>query len=558
MRTTNKTHGAKFIADKIQKWGVRDVFIFQGGAITHILSEIGKNKKINYFCPHHEQTVAMASDGYSRLKGLGVGLVTSGPGATNLITGVASAYYDSIPCIFFTGQVGQFHIKGERSVRQRGYQETDVVSIFKSITNFSYQLKNIDEIDYILDKAHYLATHNRPGPVVLDIPFNLQKAIVTKKNLKKFKIPKIKNKISSNKIKTIVDKLNSSKKPAVILGGGVRLSKVSKEIVNFFKSKNIPILTTWPGQDLIDSNYKNYFGSVGRHSHLSACNIANNADVLLTLGVRFSPKIVTKFFSSKAYLISVDVDKFELNQGLAKPNLSINNSLENFIKIKQINFVKRFNNKNWILFCNKQKEKFFTNNLNSTKDTKFVNPYNFFIDFSKLAPKKGIYVNDTGCNLTYFMQSFISKPGQRIISSWGNSPMGYSIAGGIGAKLASKNLDVISIIGDGSFLLNVQELQFIKSHNLNNKILVLDNKVLGNTKIGAEVYKLISVGNDKKSGYFSPDIKKITKSFGLKYFYLRNNINQKTTINKFLKSTKGSVLHLKVDPDHYLAEYSNI
>ena len=148
-----------------------------------------------------------------------------------------------------------------------------MVSIFKSITNFSYQLKNIDEIDYILDKAHYLATHNRPGPVVLDIPFNLQKAIVIKKNLKKFKIPKIKNKISLNKIKFIVDKLNSSKKPAVILGGGVRLSKVSKEIVNFFKSKNIPILTTWP-EWLIDSDYKNYFGSVGRHSHLSACNIA--------------------------------------------------------------------------------------------------------------------------------------------------------------------------------------------------------------------------------------------------------------------------------------------
>ncbi len=180
---TKNISGAKFIANKIQSWGVKDVFIFQGGAITHILSEIGKNKKINYLCPHHEQTVAMAADAYSRIKGLGIGLVTSGPGATNLITGVASAYYDSIPCIFFTGQVGQFHITGKRSVRQRGYQETDVVSIFKPITNFAYQLKNVEEIDYILEKAYYLATSNRPGPVVLDIPFNLQKAQIIKKKI---------------------------------------------------------------------------------------------------------------------------------------------------------------------------------------------------------------------------------------------------------------------------------------------------------------------------------------------------------------------------------------
>jgi acetolactate synthase-1/2/3 large subunit len=555
---TKNISGAKFIANKIQSWGVKDVFIFQGGAITHILSEIGKNKKINYLCPHHEQTVAMAADAYSRIKGLGIGLVTSGPGATNLITGVASAYYDSIPCIFFTGQVGQFHITGKRSVRQRGYQETDVVSIFKPITNFAYQLKNVEEIDYILEKAYYLATSNRPGPVVLDIPFNLQKAQIIKKKLIRFIKPKEKKISISEKLKSIAAKLNTSKRPAVILGGGARLSYKNKEIVKFFKKKNIPILTTWPGQDLVETNYKNYFGSVGRHSHLSACNIANNADLLLTLGVRFSPKIVTKFFSSKAYLISVDIDKYELNEGLIKPKLTINTTLEKFIISKELNSIKKFNNKNWLSFCNFQKKKNFLNNLDSKKTTQFVNPYSFLLDFSKLAPKKGIFVNDTGCNLTYFMQAFKSKYGQRIISSWGNSPMGYSIAGGIGAKFAATNNQVISIIGDGSFLLNVQELQFINSHKLNNKIVVFDNKVLGNTKIGSEVYKIMSVGNDQKSGYFSPDIKKITRSFNLDYFFLKNNLNQIKIIKKFLKSKKGAVLHINIDPDHYLVEHSNI
>ena len=178
-----------FISNKILKAGIKNVPIFQGGAIFHIIDSIGRNKKLNYFCPFHEQSLAMSVDGYSRLKGFGVGCVTSGPGATNLITGVCCSYHDSAANLFFTGQVGQFHIKKNLNHRQKGFQETSVAKLFSSITKFSYQINNPNEIDYIIDKAIHIAKSGRPGPVVLDVPFNIQTAYVDPKRLKKY-IPK--------------------------------------------------------------------------------------------------------------------------------------------------------------------------------------------------------------------------------------------------------------------------------------------------------------------------------------------------------------------------------
>tara|TARA_B100000989_G_C19529506_1_gene468835 strand:- start:749 stop:1336 length:588 start_codon:yes stop_codon:yes gene_type:complete len=183
----NKISVARFIVKKLESWKIKDVPIFQGGAIMNVLSEIGKSKKIKYYCPYHEQALAMAVDAYSRLNGLGVGFVTSGPGATNLLTGVACSYYDSVPAIFFSGQVGQFHITGDRKVRQRGFQESDIVSIFRPVTKFSYQVKNAEEIEFILEKAKHIATSGRPGPVLIDLPFNIQKRLINPKYLRKFK-----------------------------------------------------------------------------------------------------------------------------------------------------------------------------------------------------------------------------------------------------------------------------------------------------------------------------------------------------------------------------------
>jgi acetolactate synthase-1/2/3 large subunit len=183
-----------FLAKKIKALKINNIPVFQGGAIMHLIDSIGELKGLNYYVPYHEQSMAMSADGYSRIKGMGVGCVTSGPGGTNLITGVCCSYYDSIPCLFFTGQVGQFHIKRSKEMRQRGFQETDMVSLFSSITKFAYQIKNPNEVGYIFDKAVYLAKKGRPGPVVIDLPYNIQIADINLKKIKKFFPPKENNK----------------------------------------------------------------------------------------------------------------------------------------------------------------------------------------------------------------------------------------------------------------------------------------------------------------------------------------------------------------------------
>lgn len=551
---------AKLIANKIESWGVKHVPIFQGGAIMNVLSEIGKNKKIKYYCPYHEQALAMAVDAYSRITGLGVGIVTSGPGGTNLLTGVACSYYDSIPCIFFTGQVGQFHITGKRKVRQRGFQETDNVSIFRPITKFSYQIKNPEEIDYILDKAYHIATSGRPGPVLIDVPFNVQVAKINLSKIKKFNF-KEKKITCNNDLTKLVKLINLSKKPLFIAGGGVRISKQEKNFLDLAYKIKIPIITTWPAQDIINSNNNLYFGSVGRHAHLSACKISQEADLIVSFGVRFSPKISTELFARKAKLVAIDIDNAELNEGLVRPTLKINLNLKDFFKEKKyLSKIKKNNNLDWINFCLKTKNTFFENYkcLNSKKRNNFVNPYFFVKELSKIVPDKSILLTDAGCNLTYFMQAFLSKKNQRIISAWGNSPMGYSVAAGIGAKLAVKSKLVISLIGDGSFLINLQELQFIKFNKIPLKIIVFDNKVFGNTKIGCEVYKIKNVGNDISSGYYPPEVKKLAKSFDIKYLYLKNDTNSNNVIKKFLNYKKAIILHLNLSPNHPLIEHHEI
>lgn len=555
----NKISVAQFIVKKLESWKIKDVPIFQGGAIMNVLSEIGKSKKIKYYCPYHEQALAMAVDAYSRLNGLGVGFVTSGPGATNLLTGVACSYYDSVPAIFFSGQVGQFHITGDRKVRQRGFQESDIVSIFRPVTKFSYQVKNAEEIEFILEKAKHIATSGRPGPVLIDLPFNIQKTFINPKYLRKFKA-EIKKKKEDKKIRSIEKLINKAKKPLLIAGGGIRIADQIKKFKNLIDKKNLPFITTWPAQDITSSNNRLYFGSVGRHANLSASNLAKKSDLIITFGVRFSPKIATKYFGQNAKIISIDIDRNELNQGLVNPNLKLNLDLKEFFKKFKLNKVNKFNNENWINECVYQKKKYFKNfdEMKNSNKNKFVNPYLFVDALSERSPDNAILLTDAGCNLTYFMQAFKSKNKQRIISAWGNSPMGYSVAAGIGAKIAQKNKLVISCIGDGSFLMNLQELQFLKENNTKLKIIVFDNKIYGNTKIGCEVYKIKNVGNDASSGYFPPDVKKISKSFNIKYFYLKSNKSQNEILKKFLKINGNGILHINIHPDHPLIEHQNI
>jgi acetolactate synthase I/II/III large subunit len=552
----NKITVAKLIANKIQDWGIKKVFVFQGGAVANILSEIGKNKNIKYYCPYHEQSMAMAVDAFSRVGKMSAGFVTSGPGATNLLTGVACSYYDSIPAIFFTGQVGQFHIVGKKKVRQRGFQESNILSIFKPVTKFCHQIQNPDKAEEILERALEEATTGRPGPVLIDVPFNIQRSLITVKKKLKKKIKKNKDHlINKNKLLQFLQLVQNSKKPLIICGGGVRLSGSEKKFLNFIRTNKLPFVTTWPAQDIADYDFALNCGSIGRHAHHSANILASEADLIITLGVRFSPKILGKNFAKNANVVSIDIDKFELDQGLYKSFLRFNNNLSFFFKKVLNKKIVKSTNSKWISYCKKTKKTFYTNFLRNNHKEKSINPYYFMNKLSDYTKKNSILITDAGCNLTYFMQAYKNKNNQRILSAWGNSPMGYSIAAGIGVKLAKPKLEVVSLIGDGSFLINLQDLQFIKYNKINLKIIIIDNQIFGNTKIGCEMYKIKNVGNDSDSGYFPPEVKKISKAFDIKYFNIKKESETESVLKNFFNQKISSILHVEIPKNSPLIEH---
>ena len=311
------------------------------GAISFMVDSFSRTKKIKYTCVAHEQAAAMMADSYSRIgPNLSCTMVTSGPGATNLITGIACSWFDSIPSLHITGQVNSYEKqgaqKGTKNTRQVGFQETDIVSITKPITKFSYQLKSPNEIKYILEKATFLAQTGRPGPVVIDIPMDFQKAEINPNKLKSFNVPKIKNnkkllKININRIITLLKKSN---RPVVILGGGIKISKSQKLIEKTIASFNIPFVTTWSGVDLIDHNNRKYIGNVGVYGSRSANFAVQNSDLLISLGSRLDTRItggVPSSFARGAKVVAIDIDKDELSK---------QRGLKLFLKIKIFGFFK--------------------------------------------------------------------------------------------------------------------------------------------------------------------------------------------------------------------------
>ena len=552
---------AEYILKFLISKNVKDVFLMTGGAISFTVDAFSKNKKIKYTCVMHEQSAAMMADAYSRCdKGFGATMVTSGPGAQNLITGIACSWFDSVPVIHISGQVNKFELsssnKTTKKVRQIGFQETDIVSMAKPITKFAYQLKSSNEIKYILEKAFYIANKGRPGPVLIDIPMNFQKEKIDLTKLKSFKKPKIKN--NNIKIKNDVYKIQNllikSKRPVLILGGGLRISKAVNELEKFLKKINIPIVTTWSGLDVIDFNHKNYIGSIGVYGSRAANFAVQNADLVLNFGSRLDTRVTggkPETFARLAKIISIDIDKYELNKkrGL-NVYLKINQDLKNFLSIlnsKSINF-KYSANSVWNNICKKWKINYPNVTSSYKKQKKNVNPY-FFIDrLSQKLNNKDIIVPDSGGNLTWTIQSFKIKKGQRLFSAYGNSPMGYALPAALGASLANNKKRVICIEGDGGIQINIQELQTMVSNNIPVKLFIINNNGYGIIKQFQELY----LGGRYEAtipskGVTNPNFKKISNAYGINYNEIKNNKNIDVILKKILKSKKPEFINVIID-----------
>ena len=545
-----------YVLKFLQKKKIKHVFTLTGGAISFLIDAFARNKNINYVAVAHEQAASIMADSYSRVgPNFSCTMATSGPGATNLITGIACSYFDSIPSLHITGQVNtyeqQSYHPSTKNVRQVGFQETDIVNIIKPITKFSYKLKNASEIKYILEKGYHIATSGRPGPVLIDIPMDFQRKELNFKRLKGFKSKKklIKVKILNKKIIQIQEKLKNSIRPIIILGGGIKYARAEKKISLFLKNFDIPIVSTWSGLDLIDHRNKNYIGNIGVYGSRAANFSVQNSDLFLCIGSRLDTRVTggaPKSFARSAYKIVVDVDKNELNKkrGLEidlKVNEDINDFVSRYLKIKKYKIKKN----KWLDQCIKWKKKYLITNENNKDKKNKINPYKFITNLSDVLDRNDIIISSTGAHLTWAMQSFKVKYGQKLYSAFGNSPMGYALPASIAASLAKNKKKIICIDGDGSLLLSIQELNTVKKLNLPIKIFIFNNNGYGIIKQFQELYlnkRYQATGKEVSNLNF----KKIASGFGINYNNIKSN-NDKKKIKKIISSNNPEIIELHID-----------
>ena len=542
---------AEYIANYLEKMKIHHIFGVTGGVIVPIIDACSKKDELKFVCTAQEQGAAMAAEAYSRMNNnIGVALATSGPGATNLITGMGCAYFDSIPTLYITGQVSTLDSTYPGGPRQIGFQETDIVSIVKPITKFSHQITKAKDIKYYLDKAIYIAKSGRPGPVLLDIPMDVQLEEIDSHNLKSYSPEK--EKIDLLNLKEKIDEMKNlienSKRPVLILGAGIKLAKVEIQIRTFIDKLNIPVVPSWGAIDILPHDHPLFVEGFGV-SHNRAGNFTvQNSDLIISLGSRLDTRqtgINAKNFARNAKKIVIDIDKKELykKRGL-KIDVPINYNLKDFLDLalKKENIPQKKSFSSWKEKINYWKEKYPIILPEYFKQKEKINPYLFMEALSKESKEDEIFILDTGSALTWGMQGLKIKEGQKLFSAFGNSPMGYALPASIGASLALNKREINCIIGDGGFKMNVKELETAVKNKLPIKIFIMNNHEYGMIKQFQDVwFKSNYAASDIKGGLGDANLLKISESYGAKIIQI-NNIEEMSEKIKEVKKCKGPIV----------------
>jgi acetolactate synthase I/II/III large subunit len=553
-----------YVFQFVENQGVKHVFMLPGGGAMHLVDSIGKNPNIEYICNLHEQAAAIAAESYGRYtNNLGVALVTSGPGGTNAITGVAGAWLASTPCLIISGQVKRADMKGDTGVRQLGPQEVDIVSMVKTITKYTVVITDPLTIRYHLEKAVFLAKNGRKGPVWIDIPLDVQATQIDIDKLQGFDplteglIHQNQNELS-DKVSQVIKLLNKAKRPVLLLGHGVHHSGAQKEVTELVDLLNIPVLITWAGAGLVPDTNPLLFGKPGILSSRGANFTIQNSDCLITIGVRLDTD-VTGFnqvnFAREAKKVIVDIDVAELNKLNNKFSVEIPISADakEFIQeiIKQKKELCTTDRSFWLKRCNEWKQKYPIVLPEHWENKNLINIYAFTtLLCEELQQDDLIIPGSSGTAIDAFWQTFKSKPGQKAFSTGGLGAMGFGIPASIGGCFASGKKRTVSVDGDGGFFMNIQELALVAQHNLPIKYFVLNNQ--GYASIRAMQrghFKGNLVASDSESGLMLPDILKVAESYGIPATRISEQANLREQIQEVLNSPGPIICDLMLDPD---------
>jgi acetolactate synthase I/II/III large subunit len=549
-----------FIAQFLYEQGIKDVFVVSGGAIIHSIDSVARHPKMSYVCVQHEQAAGAAADAYWRTCGkVGTVMVTSGPGATNLTTSICNAYFDSIPILCICGQVTTPRLRPHDKLRQKGFQETDIIALFSSITKYVVRVMDPLEIKYQLQKALYIAQDGRPGPVALDIPDDLQRMDIDVSKLKEF-IPPRKDKFKDNTkdIQTLLSWIEGAKRPLVIYGAGIRIAGVIDPALEFIRQWGLPAVLTWGGKDMMSYDDPLNMGGIGVVGPRSGNFAAQNADLIIAVGTRLSQMITggkTILFAPHAKKVLVDIDPFELSK--FTPNdfhldLGIESDFPSFFQSLSlfhpgVEGLERF--ASWRAQIKNWEKKYPVCPLPKYHRHDYVDGHVFVKTISNLSRPGDIFIADTGANISWTLQAIEMKIDQRIFSAWNHTPMGYALSAAVGAAKAA-NHRILCLTGDGGLMMNIEELATIRRYNLNVKLFIFNNGGHSIQKQTIDTWLNSNyAGVDERTGLSFPDFVKTAQAFHLPAFCASNHDELESVINKVLTTSGPVVCDIIIDPN---------
>lgn len=530
---------ADYIIDYIYKKGTDTVFMLSGGGAMYLNDATACHKKIRYICSHHEQASAMAAEAYAKTKGIpGAVIVTSGPGSTNTITGLLEAWQNSIPVIFLSSQSKISQMSSFTKpfpIRQFGTQEMDIISVVKPLTKYSSIVENPNDIKYHLERAYHEMLNGRPGPVWLDIPSDVCNKEILEKTLKGYKNKEIKYCANKNQIDSIINSINKSKKPIIIAGGGIRLSGSINLFRKLVDKLNIPVVVPDMGIDILEFKNPKYIGHGGTKGDRAANIVIQNSDLIISIGSRLAVPFIGHEYQKwapNAKIIVIDIDKNEHQKNTIKIDEMINSDAKDVIEklLYRIKTIKT--NLKWLKKCQKIKKKYCLYLPENT--TKKVNMYYAIDAISRYSSPGDHFITDAGITAYITTQTLKIKKNQRLIIPGATLTMGYNLPAILGVWASNPKTKIICITGDGSFQMNIHELATIFYHKINTKIFVINNNgYLAIRTTQKNFFEKRLIGEGVESGVSMPNIEKIVKAYGLKYFGI-DNINNLKTIKKII------------------------
>lgn len=508
----------QFLAER----GIDTIFGYIGGMITHLVDSASKNPQVQFIQTYHEQSAAFAAEGYARIKNLpGVAMATSGPGALNMLTSVGNAYFDSIPMIYITGQVNTYEYKYANPVRQQGFQETDVVAMARPVTKYAVMIDSAENLRYELEKAWHLASSGRRGPVLLDLPMDIQRTEIQPENMRSFQPEDASSELPDlSKLTEYLHSFFQAERPLILIGGGCANANLEPELKQLLAA-GIPMVCSLQGKGVLPEDSPYFLGMLGSYGNRAANLAVARADALLVLGSRLDTRQTGNqkdAFSADKIIYHFDIDANELKYNRVSNRVCwcgdlayLKNILQKSVKRPEVKqaWLEEISNLKRNYSIRQEMERFIENKV----------PYEYMRKLDGMTAQNSIYCVDIGQNQMWAAQTLQLRGTQKFLTSGGMAPMGYAVPAAIGAAFATRGQQpVIAISGDGGLQIAMQSLLLITQYHLPISVMVFNNNALGMiTQFQTLYFNRNYAATTQNGGYLNPDFEALSAAFGLPY-----------------------------------------